>query len=155
MIRYSYGKLAGLIIGLFLFSCQPGQVYKEHVKFSDHQWAQTNQVTFAPVIEDTSVSYTTYFDFRHVYGYQFETVQIKVERVTPSGAQEQKEYTIQVAKDGKGYKSDCSGDICDLRHALEDFSYPEAGEYKFTISHTMPYEDLPNVMEVGLVVRKD
>lgn len=151
-LHYCIGVIVIMLVTFW--GCQQGQVFNEHVEFSDKQWQKSKPLTFTPKIKEDSQEYKVYFDFRHVYGYQFENIMIQVKRVAPNGETQTENYDIQVAKSEDEYKSDCSGDICDLKELLEEETFSKAGKYKYVIEHTMPVDDLPNVMEVGLIIKK-
>ena len=144
------------LITAALISCDANTVYtKNDDNFPQFRWEKGRAVVFEPTIEDVSVPYDIMINFRHVNGFQYADMQIRVVRISPSGEETSKEFDFPVV-DGKGdYLSECALDICDLETDFETGAkFEETGKYTYKISHLMPPDPLPNVMEVGLVVRK-
>lgn len=155
-MRYSF-----IIPFLFLFAACTSYEYEEHHSdFSNKVWKEGKELSFSPTIEDTSSSYKLFLDFRHVYGYPFETLEVKIRMVAPSGEEQTLEPSIKVLEKKEGedpsYLSDCSGDICDLTVELENgLRFAEKGEHKFYVTQAMGREKLPNVMGLGIMLQKE
>lgn len=124
--------------------------------FPNKVWEKDRVLTFKPEIRDKSAKYDLYLDFRHVYGFHFSHVRLKLERVAPDGTVNKRTERFQVRKDKETYVGDCSGDICDLRVPLRrGVEFPQEGTYVYRLSPSMgKYEKIPNVMGVGLVLKK-
>ena len=154
-------KPAG-IFTLLLFvagssACNPDRIYEEYSRdFSTLQWEKNKKIEFTPEIKDIQPDYKLSLAFRHVYGFPFKNMSVRVKEVTPSGKTISRDYTFQVMKDDSGYLGDCLSDICDLESVVErNVNYTEAGKYTYTIEHIMPVDVLPNVMELGLIIEKN
>ena len=145
-----------IILVAGLISCQQNRVYESHKKdFPNNRWDKQKVLEFAPEITDTTATYRIYLALRHVYGFQFETMKVKVTSTTPTGKSISKDYVFQVIGQGKKYISDCAGDICDLETVIEEnVSFNDPGTYKYTIEHQMPLDQVLNVMEFGLIIEK-
>ena len=145
-----------LIIALIFIGCNEGHVYRKNKKgFPDYRWAKEKSLEYNPVIENIDAEYNIYFEFRHIHGFQFQNVKIKIEITSPANVVTTQEYIIPVfGKDGEEL-SECAVDYCDLVTLIEgNYKFTETGEYKFVISYDMEQEYLPNVMEVGLTIDK-
>ena len=145
-----------IILAIGLIACNPNRVYETHYKdIPNYRWDKNKVLEFTPEIIDTTETYRVYLALRHVYGFQFENMKVKVTSITPSGKSAIKNYEFPVFGPDKKYLSDCAGDICDLEAVIEEsVNFKEVGTYKYTIEHEMPVDPLPNVMEFSLIIEK-
>ena len=149
-----------MLFALFLLSClgcNENQIYKEYNKdFSTLQWEKSKKIDFIPEIPDTVHTYKITLALRHVHGFQFRDMAVKLSSISPSGKSNSKDYTFPVMKGETEYLSQCAGDICDLETVIEtNAHFNEAGKYTYTVEHLMPVDLLPNVMEFGLLIEKN
>lgn len=137
-------------------SCDRSTVFdKNDDNFPQFRWEKAREIRFEPTIEDNSVPYDIGLNFRHVNGFQFRDMRVEVVRTSPSGETVAKEFSFAVLDSEDEYLSSCALDICDLQTSFEEgIRFEEAGKYTYNIRHLMPADPLPNVMEVGLVIRK-
>ncbi len=151
-----FSQLFLLVIIAGLMACNPDRVYESHQKsFPKHRWYKEKALTFEPTISDTTGKYNISVALRHVYGFQHPAMKVRLTVITPSGNENTETYTFPVFGKESQYRSDCSGDICDLESLIiEGVSYKETGTYKYTIAHDMDVDPLQNVMEVGLIIEK-
>ena len=142
------------LISVALFaSCN--HVYKQYDKesFPTYTWNSSDGIIFKPKIGDISKSYKLIFGIRHLYGFQFETMTVTVRTITPSGKETEKQYEIKV-KDTQGeYIARCGGDLCDLETEIDSqVKFDEPGEYTYLVTHNLPVDRVPGVMEIGLII---
>ncbi len=151
-----YPFICTLII-FICFSCASDHAFEErNDNFTKFRWEKNKAVEFRPEISDTAGTYNISLTFRHVFGFQFQDMNIIMYTRSPSGEAQTTKYTIPVADENKQYLSECALDICDLEMILEsDVKFTEIGTYRYYISHDMPVDPLPNVMEVGLVIANE
>lgn len=149
-------KLLIAFLSIFLFiSCDKSSVYSEFYKNKeDNRWLKSDEKTFEFTIDNDVQLYDVIFDFSHVYDYQFTSVPIDFVIENPKG--EKEKFTINLKlKDTNGKEiGDCSGDICDLKFKLKRKSKLEKGTYKVIISNSFKENYLPNVIGVGLEIKK-
>ena len=148
-----------LLLTLFtffiLFSCDKSSVYSEFYKNKeDNRWLKSDEKIFEFTIDNDVQLYDAIFDFSHVYDYQFASVPIDFIIENPSN--EKEKFTINLKlKDTNGKEiGDCSGDICDLKFKIKQKSKLEKGNYKISISNSFKGDYLPNVIGVGLEIKK-
>ena len=141
---------------LTITACNPNRVFESRSSdFPDYRWYKNVPVGFTVSIEDTVSEHKLYATLRHVYGYQFTTMEISLEVTPPSGQSTLKPYTLQVMDDDGKYLADCSGDLCDLEMLLEEHVvFTEPGDWKFEITCNMDLPYVPNVMEFGVIIDK-
>ena len=150
MSKTSFVTLMTIIL---LMSCN--HTYKKYDKesFPTHSWTSGNGIIFNPQIEDVSKSYKLIFGIRHVYGFQFESIGVTIKTIAPSGKEADKNYDVKVKKSGGDYVGSCAGDLCDLETVLEsNIKFDEIGEYKYFVTHNLPVDRIPGVIEVGLII---
>ncbi len=160
MIRSLY-RFAACLILITAFGCSGGNAYKEHIEdFPNKVWKKGRSLTFTPEIKDSSVSYKMLLDFRHVHkGFPASHLKLRTKIKSPSGSTREKDHSILIKEKKNGnvrLESDCSGDICDRKATLvEELHFKEKGKYKIEVQHRMPMKELPNVMGVGLLLKKN
>ena len=92
-------SFAVLLLLLILMACNPNRVYESyHDDFPDHRWNQTKAITYTADITDVQSPYNITLALRHIYGFQFDKMIVKVESTTPSGTVSNKEYEMKVMK---------------------------------------------------------
>jgi gliding motility-associated lipoprotein GldH len=146
-------KLLTLICIVFLTACN--HVYKRYDKesFPTYSWKSSDGIIFKPKIEDISKSYSLIFGIRHLYGFQFESIKVTLRTITPSGKETEKQYEIKVKNPQGDYIARCGGDLCDLETVIDSqVKFDEPGEYTYFVTHNLPVESVPGVMEVGLII---
>jgi gliding motility-associated lipoprotein GldH len=144
-----------LLFTLLLTSCD--RVYREYDKdsFPTYTWQNGQEVIFNPTIEDVTKSYELVLGLRHVYGLKIRTLAINVRQLSPSGKERSKEYQLKLIDDRGEYIGSCGGDLCDIEVAVESgVKFDEAGKYKYIVTHNMPLDRIPGIMEVGLIINK-
>jgi gliding motility-associated lipoprotein GldH len=144
-----------LLFTLLLTSCD--RVYREYDKdsFPTYTWKNGQEVIFNPAIEDVTKSYELVLGLRHVYGLKIRTLAINVRQLSPSGKERSKEYQLKLIDDRGEYIGSCGGDLCDIEVAVESgVKFDETGKYKYIVTHNMPLDRIPGIMEVGLIINK-
>ena len=146
-----------VLCAITFLSCNQNTVYETHESnFPDYRWAKEKTINFNPIIEDDTTACDVYLALRHVAGFQHPAMKVSVERTAPSGETSKKDYSMKVIGDDGQYISDCAGDYCDLEVLIEDdVIFKEKGQYKYVVSQTMDGEYVPNVMEFGLIIKKN
>lgn len=121
--------------------------------FPQFRWTKEQEIVFRPNIADATQSYMMSFHFRHVHGFQPIELPIELVIKAPSGASSTRSYTIPLRDERGDYLASCALDICDLETVVESsMEFPEPGEYAIHITHGLPVDPLPNVMEVGITI---
>jgi gliding motility-associated lipoprotein GldH len=144
-----------LLAALLLTSCD--RVYREYDKdsFPTYTWKSGQEVIFNPTIEDATKSYELVLGLRHVFGLKIRTLAINVRQISPSGKETTNEYQLTLIDDKGEYISSCGGDLCDIEVAVASgIKFEEAGTYKFVVTHNMPIDRIPGIMEVGLIINR-
>lgn len=158
-MRLQKEPLSLLALLVLICSCSGNYSYQEHRDdFPDKKWKEDKVLTFEPSIEDTTGSFKVLFDLRHVYGFADAELRLSTKIISPSGKTQEKEHSFRILKKKKEgedpkYVSNCSGDYCDRTVTLfENKRFSEKGGHTIEIRQ-MNRKVLPNVMEVGLMLK--
>lgn len=90
---------------------------------------------------------------RHLYGFPLDKITLTIKTVSPSGKESTRDYELAVKDSENNYISKCAGDICDLETIVDaNIKYEEPGTYKYLITHSVPADKIPGVMELGLII---
>jgi gliding motility-associated lipoprotein GldH len=141
---------------LFLLSCNNvSYVYTKFQKdFSENRWFNDDTRLFEVAIGDDTQLYDLELQFGHIYDYNLSNVPLEVIIKAPSGTIEKLKVDVLIkGKDGKDL-GDCTGDICDVYHVLKSKTSLEKGLYIIEIKQASKLVYLPNVLGIGLNVRK-
>jgi gliding motility-associated lipoprotein GldH len=147
-------KIIAMLAILFtLNSCDKSKVYSGFDKdFPDNRWMKSDVRIYNFSIEEKG-RYVIDFDFSHIYDYQFETVPITTDLLFPAGIHAFNKVNLQIKSDGKEV-GDCSGDYCDLSATIYPAHTYEPGKYSLKVSHRFQGEYLPNVLGIGITVKR-
>ncbi len=138
---------------MLIFSCN--HVYKEYDKqsFPTYSWQHGQSIIFTPTIEDIHKSYSLTLGIRHLYNFQLPSILVSVKMISPSGKESTKDYELKIKDANDKNIGSCGGDLCDLEVAVDDtVQFDEAGQYKYLITHNVPVNRIPGVMEFGLII---
>ena len=151
-------KLLSIIaIGTLLVACQPeGRIYNEHQELSPEvEWLKKDIRTFKVPITDNDIAYKMSLSFRFATGYQYQTANVKVTEISPSGKETVNEYELKVREANGEYIGDPGLDIWDSEHVVEYKKiFEEKGTYTYVIEHVMPTDPMVGVMEIGMILDK-
>jgi len=152
MKKSSLFVLLGIII---LSSCSRGKVFEKYTDIKGYSWNRFDVIGFQVDIKDISPAYDFYVEFRRMDQCPFKSITIDFTFSTPSGETRSSEHRIDfVDKSGKPLGNGM-GDLWDVEKLVrEGYKFTEPGTCKVEVSSTMPYVDLPGIMQVGLIVRK-
>jgi gliding motility-associated lipoprotein GldH len=143
------------VLLFILFSCKNDVVYDKMDKhFKLNRWDKTDVKNYNFTIENSLEQYDIIFKFGHVYDYQFPFIPLKIKIENPSGTIESIDVNLKI-KDPNGKElADCGLDICDLKQVIKKKTKLERGNYKISVSHNFKGSYLPNVLGVGLQIKK-
>ncbi len=144
-----------IIIGLC--SCGKKTIFEKYKKIDNYTWSSDAVISFDVDIKDTTKKYDIYVAVRHSEVYPFDNLYVGVDIFTPAGDKRSKDYYLELRNEDRSFKGDVLGDIWDVKvQIMKNASFNSKGVHKFDISNLMQYINLPDVMEIGLIVeRKD
>lgn len=153
MIKFKF-FIAVLSMSLFFISCDENRVYEQNEDFTLHEWKYEDVKVFDVAIDDTTPK-TVFVNFRHTYFFSNRNVLMNLEVKFPNDSIYKTPLNILLSEPNGMWHSECSGDICDFKYPIKEFtnySFPEVGTYIFSLTQDMRVNPLPNVMAVGLRV---
>lgn len=139
---------------LICFSCDSKFVYNEFDSdFENNRWFSENKRTFEFLIEK-EVEASIILHLGHIYDFQFESIQMDIKITYPDGNTETNPIDLKM-KDNSGKDlGECTGDICDLYFTLKDKQSLKKGKYKIVIANKFNPPYIPNILGVGIQVKK-
>jgi gliding motility-associated lipoprotein GldH len=144
-----------VIISALLTSCSKNKVFEKFTKLDNYKWKRDNLITFNVDIKDVSTNYDVTLALRHTTYYAFANIKVNVTLTFPSGEMRTRDYNIFIRNPDGSFKGDGAGDLWDITYPVfTDITFPETGTYKFEVQNVMPIMELPDIMDVGLTVRK-
>lgn len=146
-------KLLVALTCLSLTACGVLWEYRGLEEIPQMNWQKADSKTFQANMSAAG-NYDVKILFRHVYGFPYRDVAIKMTMTNPQGESTSETYTIPIINDKKEYLGEGSVDIWDVAYTALPSYKMEAGEYTFELSHEMAKDELELVMEVGVQIEK-
>lgn len=137
-------------------ACNPNKVYEKHLELSENiEWKISDVKRFEIEIKDNTIPYDFYLAFRYADGYPFTSVKLLLKEIQPDGTFEELPYELQLRNENGEYIGSPGFDIWDSEHLIVPKKiFPKNGKYVYEITHDMPLDLLPMVMEVGIIIEK-
>ncbi len=148
-------KIVFITALLVLLSCDGNKIYKQVDRdFDNNRWLKSDVRKFEFEITNAVQSYDLVMHFSHVAGFQFDLIPIQISMQGPEQPQHQEQFLLRIKDTGGNDRGDCLGDYCDLEQTLFEKQNLAAGKYEISLKNNFPREYLPNVLGVGIEVRK-
>lgn len=135
--------------------CIENNTYNSYKALPDYVWDKGHVIPFKVNIEDTAATYDVSVNLRHTDFYPYRNIWLMIYTTLPSGERLQKRVELQMADKEGNWFGNCMNDICDQQIQIQKnamFSTP--GIYTFELEQIMRRKKLPEIMEVGLEIRK-
>ena len=143
-----------LILSISLISCE-NTVYENYYSFENERWNCDSIKTFEFDIIDTVITYNLTLKVRHLIDYEYQNLFLFV-----SGEVNDTIELVLADKNGKWRGSGIS-DVREFTYSLKkERTFLQKGKYYINIEQAMRYgasektQYLPNVLDVGLIVKK-
>lgn len=153
--KNSFAALLLLFIAAILSSCDNSKVYDTMQDLDSSAWNEHKELKFDVSIADASVPYTLYYMVRYDNDYPYYNLYInrtmedssgKVLHKKLQGMDLFKPSTGVPMGSGMGSKKDY------LILAEDNYKFPKAGVYTFTLKQYMRQENIPGISAVGFRV---
>ena len=152
MIKHKY---LILLLLLAFNSCTHNKIFEKYVKLENNRWKRDKIIKFEVPVEDTLSLYDVTIAIRHSTYYAYTNIRVSMAITYPSGDMRAKEYNISIRNTDGSFKGDGAGDLWDITYpALQGASFPFKGTYVFEVQNVMPLMETPDILDVGLIVRK-
>jgi gliding motility-associated lipoprotein GldH len=143
------------MLSTLLSACSKNKVYEKYIKIDNYKWKRDKLITFDVDIKNTNSNYDVILALRHTTYYAFANIKVNVTITFPSGEMRTRDYNIFLRDADGSFKGDGAGDLWDITYPVfDDITFPDVGNYKFEVQNVMPIVELPDIMDVGLIVRK-
>lgn len=149
-------KLALFIsISILLFSCKSKHFFEDYVEIPNNVWNINQVVKFSVPIDNPKSLYNISINVRHGYTFQTKNLWMFIKTTSPSGKMQLDTLNCILTDDKNAWKGDCLGDMCDYLVPFADsVTFNEAGTYTFEIVQGMRQDNVPSVVEIGLIIDK-
>lgn len=144
-----------LVVFTSLVACDGNTIFEENLKIKDSVWNQNEKAYFEFDIQDSTIAYEIYMNFRHGGNYPYKNIYLFTRTVSPSGLIA-KDTAQMLLADNKGrWLGKGIGDIFDYQFKYKAGNlFPESGTYTFEIEQAMREESLENVTDIGIAIKK-
>jgi gliding motility-associated lipoprotein GldH len=144
-----------LSVFFILSACKTGIVYQEVIDLKDQKWHKDSVMIFTASISDTVNAYDILFSIRHHHEYEYRNLILFVEVEAPgSNRLRDTSHLMLCDARGKWYGSGL-GSVYVFEQAYKsNIRFPRSGIYRFSVQHGMRRENLDNILDLGLIIKK-
>ena len=147
-----------LLLSGFLAGCLPAPFYQKEVAIPQNAWNYSFKPTFKFDITDTATGYDTYFIIRHTQAYPYANLWIWLYIKSPGDSIARKErINIVLAEPNGKWMGRGMGEIYEQRLQInlgDSVHFDRKGLYEVAMEQNMRINPLPEVLHVGLCVKK-
>ena len=139
-----------------MLSCKQVAVYEKNTSIPHYKWQQNFAANGTFNIKDTLSAYNIYIVIRHTDAYKYNNIWLNVGLQSPGDTMFFQNINLSLANDPSGWEGTGMNDIWELRKLIngQPRRFIKNGEYKFSITHIMRDNPLPDIMSAGLRVQK-
>jgi gliding motility-associated lipoprotein GldH len=145
-----------LVICCFLVSCGDSDiVYQSSKVIENSKWSKNEGVSFDFDINDTSEFYDFYFNLRTTNLYEWSNLYMFVEIGSPEDKFNIDTVEFSLANSVGEWTGVSSGSIINNKILfISKKRFPLQGTYKLTFNQAMRQDDLTEVLDVGIIIKK-
>ena len=144
------------VISLLLSSCGDADiVYQNSKVMENNTWNKDEGVSFDFEISDTTEFYDFYFNLRTTNLYEWSNLYMFVEIGSPENLFNIDTVEFSLANSVGEWTGVSSGSIVNNKILfISKKRFPSMGTYKLTFNQAMRQDDLTEVMDVGIIIKK-
>jgi gliding motility-associated lipoprotein GldH len=145
-----------LAISLLLSSCGDVDiVYQNSKAIENNVWNKNDSISFDFDINDTTEFYDFYFNLRTTNLYEWSNLYMFVEIGSPEEQFNIDTVEFSLANSDGEWTGVSSGSIINNKILfISKKRFPSLGTYKLTFNQAMRQDDLTEVMDVGIIIKK-
>ena len=135
----------------------PSPHYQKVETVPQNAWSYNFKPKFTFEITDTTAGYETYFIIRHTQAYPFSNLWLWLYIKTPGDSTVRRErVNVPLAQSNGKWLGNGMGELFQqqLRLNLDSVSFKKPGTYQITVEQNMRVNPLPEVLNVGMMVKK-
>lgn len=145
--------LMGLV--LLIVSCSRSKVFEKYTPIENYIWKRDHVIRFEVPVQDTANAYDVELAVRHTTYYPYANILVNVCTTDPEGNLRTRDFNIRIRNTDGSFIGEGAGDLWDISQTvLNQASFKIPGVYVFEVQNVMPYIEIPDIMDVGLIVRK-
>ncbi len=140
------------IIGFVtILSCNKTSLYSEFVEITTNKWEINDVKTFDVHIEKPKLKYNIFIEITNDKDYATSNLWLYISSESPS-KKIQTDTVMFLLTDNKGhwYGKEAGDNVENAFLYKKAISFPERGNYKFSIQHGMRPKYMPTVKKIGL-----
>ena len=144
------------VISCFFVSCDDTDiVYQNSKVIENNRWNKNEGVSFDFDINDTTEFYDFYFNLRTTNLYEWSNLFMFVEIGSPEEQFNIDTVEFSLANSVGEWTGISSGSIINNKILfISKKRFPSLGTYKLTFNQAMRQDDLTEVMDVGIIIKK-
>lgn len=144
-----------ILTALSVVSCSENAVVDEYTAIAKENWSYDKPVKTVVDIQDSSIQYNIYINFRHTEDYKYANIWLRMSQISPDNKKTTTREEFQLAlPDGK-WLGKGSGNLYSYRLIYKEaFKFDTTGKYTFIIEQNMRDNPLKAVTDVGLRVER-
>lgn len=146
---------SAMLILIFTISCNRDIVYEQYAEITDNLWDTDDIKQFDVPIQDTLHAFDVFIMLRNNGQYPWRNIHMFVSTTSPLQQQVKDSVEYYLADEMGKWKGSGWGNI--FTHRLPyrlNVKFPYKGIYRFEIQHGMRNEELPGIMDVGILVKR-
>ena len=145
------GILLSFILILFLSACEQSSFYDHTITLGEDPWAYDESLDFSIGVSDTSAIYDMHLNMSYSEEYAYENVYLRITTEFPTRDSREENLNVQLADKGGNWIGKCSSGVCTTKvYLLENFRFPENGEYVFSFEQYTRDSLLNNIKALQL-----
>lgn len=154
--RFGLAKMLFALTLLLLFSsCDSRKVFEQNFTIENDSWNSSDFKRFTFSIQDTSAPYNFYINLRNSTEYPWSNLFLFIRTVLPDNTGASDTLDLMLANPDGMWLGSGIGKYRDSQVLImNDFKFPEPGEYAFEIEHGMRDVDISGISSVGIRVEK-
>lgn len=145
-----------LTFSLILFSCKdPNTLFEANQSIKNGEWFYENPLVFEFEIEDTTKSYTLYYNVRNEINYAYYNLFVTYYMHYPDGKKIDSllmDITLFNPKTGEPYGEGTGGIREHQLPAFRNIKFSQKGKYKYVFKQYMRQNPLKGILSMGLRV---
>ena len=138
-------------------SCNQDVLVSETWKFEDGMWLASDKKTMKIAAPDTSQVFSLDLEVEHNEKYPFQNLYVRTVTTYPSGKEVKSISSLELSNPDGSWSGKCSGEGKSCRVLLplqQHFTFPEAGEYTWSIEQYMRTDTVTGINKIEALCRK-
>lgn len=137
---------------VLLASCGSDAVYKEYVSLPGYVWSKNNTVVLKAALDKPLPNANVFINVRYGTAYPFESLVVVLKTTNPAQKTDTHNYTIPLRDANDKNLGSGMGDMWDVQFPIGKNIALEQGTYTYELSHQMPDNDIPMLVDMGIQI---